>query len=100
LPKVLKVYGKSAYKKLAILAELIGCESSLDTASKANWFIAQIEQLNKDLNITNTFGDLIQDKDLDFLTNHAYKESIPLYPTPRLLSKEELKEIYLELKNK
>lgn len=100
LPKVLKMYGKSAHKKLAILADLIGVDSSLNNEEKANWFISQIEELNNGLNITNTFGELIKDEDIDFLTNHAYKESIPLYPTPRLLSKEELKEIYLELHNK
>ena len=98
LPLVLKKYGKSAHKKLAELADLIGVDSSFNIEQKATWFISQIEELNSKMNITNTVGHLIKDEGLDFLVNHSYKESIPLYPTPRLLSKEELKEIYLELR--
>lgn len=98
LPLVLKKYGKSVHKKLAELADLIGVDQTLTNQEKSDWFIKQIEDLNSAMNITNSFGNLIQEKDLDFLVNHAYKESIPLYPTPRLLSKEELRDIYIYLK--
>lgn len=98
LPIVLRKYGKSCYKRLAELADLIGVDNTLTIKEKAIWFIERIEDLNNKMNITNSFGNLIKDEDLKFLVDHAYKESIPLYPTPRLLSKEELRDIYLSLR--
>lgn len=96
LPITLKAYGKSADKKLAILAKNVGIagNSNHDLAQK---FIKRIEELNLRIGIENTFGKLIKEEDLDFLVNHAYKETVPLYPVPRILSKKELKNIYIEL---
>ncbi|MCF0108036.1 MAG: iron-containing alcohol dehydrogenase, partial [Bacilli bacterium] len=97
LPKVLKAFGKKAVKKLAILADSIGIGENNSPSIKAKLFIEEIENMNKRMGITNTFGNLIKDEDLDFLVNHAYKEGVPLYPTPRILSKSELRDIYIEL---
>ena len=97
LPKVLKTFGKKAVKKLAILADSIGIGENNSPSIKAKLFIEEIENMNKRMGITNTFGNLINDEDLDFLVNHAYKEGVPLYPTPRILSKSELRDIYIEL---
>ncbi len=97
LPKVLKAFGDKAVRKLSLLADSINLGKGLSNKEKANLFIAHIEEMNKQMNITNTFGNLIKDEDIDFLVNHAYKEGVPLYPTPRILSRNELKQIYLEL---
>ena len=97
LPKVLKAFGKKAVKKLAILADSVGIGENNSPSIKAKLFIEEIENMNKRMGITNTFGNLIKDEDLDFLVNHAYKEGVPLYPTPRILSKSELRDIYIEL---
>lgn len=96
LPKVLKAFGKKAEKKLAILADAVGI-SGKDNHEKSVLFIEEIEHMNERMGVTNSFGNLIKDEDLDFLVNHAYKEGVPLYPTPRILSKAELKAIYQEL---
>lgn len=97
LPKVLKRFGKKAEKKLAILAEAVGIGENQSRAMKARLFIEEIEKMNERMGIKNTFGNLIQDSDIPFLVNHAYKEGVPLYPTPRILSKKELTELYKEL---
>jgi len=96
LPKVLRAYGKSAEKKLAKLADSVGITGET-VHEKAIKFIEQIEQMNKNMGVTNTFGHLIKEEDLDFLVKHAYKETVPVYPVPRILSLEEMKEIYREL---
>lgn len=97
LPKILKRYGKKAYKKLAILADAVGIGADCTNEVKAKLFIEEIENMNKRMEVKNTFGNLIKDEDIPFLVNHAYKESVPLYPTPRILSKKELTEIFKEL---
>ena len=99
LPKVLKRFGKKAYKKLAILADAIHIGENCSTDVKAKLFIEEIEKLNKRMGVTNTFGNLIKDEDIPFLVNHAYKEGVPLYPTPRILSKAELTELIKELQS-
>lgn len=97
LPLVLKAYGKKAYKKLAIIADYVGVDNSYTNKEKANWFINQIEKMNQDMGITNNMKDIIKLEDIPELVNHAYKEGFPLYPTPKLLTKKELTNIYLEL---
>lgn len=98
LPKVLKAFGKSAEKKLAKLADAVGIKGH-DNHEKATLFIKEIEDMNARMGIVNTFGNLIKNEDLDYLVNHAYKEAVPLYPTPRILSRDELKAIYQELQS-
>lgn len=97
LPIVLKAYGKNAYKKLAKLADYVGVNKNYTKEEKANWFISQIEKMNNDMGITNNMKDIIKIDDIPELVNHAYKEGFPLYPTPKLLTKKELTDIYLEL---
>lgn len=93
LPIVLKAYGQKADRKLAKLATYIGIKGS-NKHELALSFIQEIENLNSKMGIKNTFGSLIKDEDIPFLVDHAYKESVPLYPTPRILSKVELTVIY------
>ena len=98
LPIVLKEYGKSAHKKLAKIADLLGVGEGKNKHEKAELLIAEIDKLNEKLGITNTFGNLIKDEDISFLVNHAYKEGALVYPTPRILSKKELRKIIVGLK--
>lgn len=98
LPIVLKKYGHSAIKALSQLADAVSCPEKENEIEKAKWFIAQIENLNKLLGITNRFHDIIKENDIPRLANHAYKEAIPLYPTPKLFAKKELEELYQEIR--
>lgn len=93
LPIVLKAFGKSAESRLAKLAISIGLKGETKH-ELAQSFISSIEDMNRRMGVTNTFGSLIKDEDIPFLVDHAYKEGVPLYPTPRILSKVELTVIY------
>ena len=95
LPVVLRAYGKSAHKKLAELADLIGITG--DTrAEKANKFIDAIEELNRKMDIpTKIEGKwAIKEEDLPALAKHAFDETNPLYPVPKIFSEKELIAIY------
>jgi alcohol dehydrogenase len=97
LPYVLKAYGKSAYKRLAEIADYLELSSpSAPLATKANAVIAYIESLNASLGIPKTFAHVIKPEDLVPLSQHAAKEGNPLYPVPKELSAKQLRAIYQE----
>ena len=95
LPVVLRAYGKSAHKKLAQLADLVGIEGAT-VAEKANKFIDAIEELNRKMEIpTKIEGKWsIKEEDLPALAKHAFNETNPLYPVPKIFSEKELIAIY------
>ena len=95
LPVVLRAYGKSAHKKLAELADLVGIKGAT-IAEKANAFIDAIEELNRKMEIpTKIEGKwAIKEEDLPALAKHAYNETNPLYPVPKIFSEKELIAIY------
>ncbi|MFA6675336.1 MAG: iron-containing alcohol dehydrogenase [Bacilli bacterium] len=99
LPFVLKQYGRSVTRKLAKLADIVGVPSKMNKKEKAQWFIQQIEQMNKNIGITNTLKDIIKTEDIPALAKHAYCESVPLYPTPKMFTKKELETLYLQIIN-
>ncbi len=99
LPMMLREYGKNAEHKLAKLAKAVGIEGGCDHCL-AEGFIEAIDKMNANMGITNSFGQLIKDEDIDFLAKHAYHETMPLYPVPRILSVEELKAFYKKLQIK
>ena len=98
LPVVLRAYGKSAHKKLAELADLVGLPGGT-REEKANAFIAAIEDLNKKMDIPTKIGGKWQilEEDLPALAKHAYDETNPLYPVPKILSEEELIRLYKQV---
>ena len=98
LPVVLRAYGKSAHKKLAELADLVGIGGAT-TEEKANAFIAAIEELNRKMEIADKIGGKWQilDEDLPALAKHAFDETNPLYPVPKILSEEELIGLYKQI---
>lgn len=98
LPIVLRKYGHSATRSLSQLADVVSCPKMEKDKDKADWFITQIENMNKVLGITNRFHEIIKENDIPKLANHAYKEAIPLYPTPTLFTKKELEELYYEIR--
>lgn len=94
LPYVLLYYGESAYKALAELADLVGIGKSSDTiGQKANKFIDAIKKLNKDMNIPDKIGGIV-DSDIPLMVERAFHEGNPLYPVPKILSREDLFNIY------
>jgi alcohol dehydrogenase class IV len=101
LPEILKLFGASAYKKLAKIYDYVyGKVSSLTKEEKANYLINKIEQMNSNMNVKNNLNTIIKQDDLSELVNHAYKEAHPLYPVIKFLNKEQLKNVYIHLMNK
>ena len=100
LPIMLKRYGKSVYKKLAILArESKLVNKDIDNESAANIFIDWINCLNSKFNIPHFIKE-INESDLEQLAKNASKEANPLYPVPILLSKKDLKECLEKISNR
>jgi len=97
LPIILKEYGKSAERKLSILADAVNI-SGKDNHEKAQNFIRAIEEMNERMGVTNSFGNLIKDEDISFLAKHAYKEAFPLYPTPTFFEIKDYERIIKSLK--
>ena len=98
LPKVMRKYGKSAEKRLAMLADIVDIEGK-DNTEKANKFIDWIEETNKAMNIRNSFEE-IKDEDIDTIIKWAIKEANPVYPCPQVWKYKDFKELVLELKAK
>ena len=92
LPYVLDYYGKSAWKKLAILAEAVGISGRSDE-DKAKAFIGEIRRIEGNLRIPARLPE-VREEDIDELSAYADKEANPLYPVPRLMGKEELRVFY------
>ncbi len=98
LPYVLEYYGKSVHKPLAELADLVGLSLSGDTPpEKAVKFIEAIKKLNKTMGIPNKVNGIVE-KDIPLMVKRALAESNPLYPVPKILSKEDIMNIYYRIK--
>ncbi len=97
LPYMLKCYGKTIYKKLYQLGVYAGLfDNNISYQEGAELFIKKIEELNKNMDIPTHLK--IEEADIDELATTAEKEGNPLYPVPKLLTKDQLKEIYLQIK--
>lgn len=97
LPKVLRWYGKSVYKKLAKLADIIGISKpNMTDEEKANKFIDEIERMNKAMNIPEKF-DFIKEEDIPLLVKRALKEGNPGYPVPKIMNKKECEKVIRSL---
>ncbi len=101
LPYCLKIYlfDKKANRKMANLAHLLNLTNSNKDKEAALKFINYIENLLKEFEIEDTLPSSILN-DLDELSLHAYKESVPLYPCPIDFSLKEFKAMYLNFKKK
>ncbi len=86
LPHVLEYYGKSAYPRLAKLADIVGIQADGTEAGKAQAFIEAIKTLNRNMNIPDGF-DVIKEEDIPVLVERALKEGNPLYPVPKIMDK-------------
>ena len=98
LPYVLDAYGKSAYKKLAQLADCIDIKGENDE-EKAKAFIQWIRDLNASMDIPDKIkakdgSQLIKEEDLPLMLDHEFAEANPLYPCPQVWSKDDLEKIY------
>lgn len=98
LPYVLEYYGKSAHKPLAELADLVCvCESRDTDEQKAVKFIDAIKKLNESMNIPKKVKGIL-DSDIPMMAKRALSEGNPLYPVPKIMSKEDMLNMYQIIK--
>lgn len=97
MPYVLEEYGACVYKKLHRLGISAGVCSENDTHKDgAEKFIRAIKALNAKMRIPDRITD-IQKEDIPDMARHAEKEANPLYPVPKLMTREELEGFYYKI---
>lgn len=100
LPYVLESYGSCIHRKLHDLAVAAGVASPQEKdAGAAAKFIRAIRQLNARMGIPETLEG-IRPEDIPVMAAHAEKEANPLYPVPRLMTREELTFFYEQVAGK
>lgn len=100
LPYVLESYGSCIHRKLHDLAVAAGVASPQENdAGAAAKFIRAIRQLNARMGIPETLEG-IRPEDIPVMAAHAEKEANPLYPVPRLMTREELTFFYEQVAGK
>lgn len=100
LPYVLERYGSCIHRKLHDLAVAAGVADAQESdAGAAAKFIRAIRQLNARMGIPETL-DGIRPEDIPVMAAHAEKEANPLYPVPRLMTREELTFFYEQVAGK
>ncbi|BAE82890.1 iron-containing alcohol dehydrogenase [Desulfitobacterium hafniense] len=93
LPYVLEYYGEAVHERLAELADVLEMGSPGDShEKKATLFIEAIKELSKKMNIPRKIDGILAE-DIPLLVEHAWKEATPLYPVPKLLSRNDLNNI-------
>ncbi len=97
LPVVLEYYGSSVYPSLSRLAKTAGIGTKQTEKENAELFIESIKQLNRNMGIPSTLEG-IKEEDIDTMVDRAFKESNPLYPVPKILTKKDLKNLYYLIK--
>ncbi len=94
LPYVLEFYGDAVYKPLSELAEVAGIGTSGQTEEQqAKLFIEAIKQLNKDMDIPDKIEGIVN-RDIPVMAERALQEANPLYPVPKILTKDEMFYLY------
>lgn len=100
LPYVLESYGSCIHRKLHELAVAAGiADAQEEDAGAAAKFIRAIRQLNARMGIPETLEG-IRPEDIPVMAAHAEKEANPLYPVPRLMTREELTFFYEQVAGK
>ena len=89
LPHVMRAFGPVVHKRLAELATVCGMTGEND-AEKAEKFISWIEEVNRKMGIPE-YLDMIKDEDVEQIITWAMREANPLYPTPVLWGRKELR---------
>ena len=90
LPHVMRAFGPAVHGRLAELASVCGMTGASD-AEKAEKFISWIEEMNREMGIPD-YLDMIKDEDIEQMITWAMREANPLYPTPVLWGRKELRE--------
>lgn len=97
VPYVLESYGPCVHRKLHELGIAAGvCTPEETDALAAGEFIRAIRDLNARMNIPAHLEG-IREEDIPVMAAHAEREANPLYPVPRLMTREELEGYYYQV---
>lgn len=97
MPYVLEAYGPIIYKKLKELGLAAGVCTENDSEEKAAFkFIKSIRWLNTSMGIPDKLSG-IKKEDIPLLADRAEKGANPLYPVPKLMTREELESFYYQI---
>ena len=97
MPYVLECYGPCIHRKLHELGIAAGvCTAEEADEDAAAAFIQAIRTLNARMNIPAHLEG-IQEVHIPIMAAHAEKEANPLYPVPRLMTREELESFYRQV---
>ncbi|MBX9975001.1 iron-containing alcohol dehydrogenase [Cytobacillus firmus] len=99
LPYVLEYYGEAVWNPLAELAVAAGIGDAADSAEEnAKNFILSIKSLNSKMGIPPKVSG-IQDSDIPIMAERALKEANPLYPVPKIFSRDDMFRLYQLIKD-
>ncbi len=99
LPHVLDYYGQKVHKKLSKLAIAAGIGVEQEPRSAlAERFIQTVREMNETMNIPSSIKE-INDDDIDIIAEAAINEAHPMYPVPKFMKLEDLREIIIKLKS-
>jgi alcohol dehydrogenase class IV len=107
LPYILEFYAETAYTRLAELADLVGIKGET-VEEKGRNFILAIKELNSYMNIPDNINEIknvaekggIQDKDIPTMASRAFSEANPLYPVPKIMSKQDFTKMFYTIQKK
>ncbi|MBG9587819.1 iron-containing alcohol dehydrogenase [Cytobacillus firmus] len=99
LPYVLEHYGEAVWNPLAELAVAARIGDASDSAEEnAKSFILSIKSLNSRMGIPPKVSG-IQDSDIPIMAERALKEANPLYPVPKIFSRDDMFRLYQLIKD-
>ena len=101
LPYVLEVYGSYAEERLAELADACGImdgegRKAVSDREKAIAFINWIRSVDRQLTIPEKLR-CIKAEDVPTIARWAAEEANPLYPVPKILGREELEKLIIQI---
>ena len=102
LPYVLEVYGSYAEERLAELADACGimdgerAAEAVSDREKAIAFINWIRSVDRQLTIPEKLR-CIKAEDVPTIARWAAEEANPLYPVPKILGREELEKLIIQI---
>ncbi len=99
LPYILDYFGASVHKPLAELADLAGISAPGDSlAQKAECFIAAVRDMNRRMDIPEKIKG-IKEQDTPVMAERALSEAHPLYPVPKIMTRQEMIDIFKLIKD-
>lgn len=99
LPVILTTYYTRATSKLDVISKSFGVSSGNEKKQNAINVIERIQELNRLFGLPS-YIEQIKDEDIPQLAQSAYKEAVPLYPTPLVYSYKDFERVIKFLQTK